>query len=821
MSSRREKVRAVFLAAVMVVSVVGMSAAFAGSAAAQTSETIVVDDDGGSGVDYTSLNDAINNADENDTIDLRAGEYNLSTDVGVNNLTITGPNAGILGNSTERNAEAAVTVSKIELSADNVTIDGLLFTGSSDGFINVSGSGATFENLVAETDGTSTVRLYSTADDAVITNNLFNGDGGNWIINAHQGSTPVDGVEITNNVFRNADKSVIQAKYTNGLISGNTFNNVGEDAIRLVGNVDGTEVTENNIQNTGLDPKNASTPLLSGIVANSPGGTILITDNTFENNRYHLVRFGTTGDLTFDSNSYDSRIDVSDVDVASELIAGEIQPALNYATKDSIVDVGPGTYNESVTIDTANVTLASTAGADETTIVNEDSDGNAIKSKGDGLITARADNVVIDGFTVKTQPEGTTLEGGNTDQVTAAVLATGDNVKVRNNILQHNEISAGNPLVELSGGSAAVDNNVIDSGLLYLPSATNAKVTANSFQGNFAGETISTYNQNVGNLVLNRNDFRDADTGDDYVIQIYNNSGAASINVNNNSFSAGQNGIDNQDSEMLNATANWWGDASGPSGAANGDGAAVSANVTYTPWLDAPVPDGEPVYPTAESVTVDAEFVGAVDDGPVPVTVTNVTDEYGEPVTGTVNVTIGGTHVGEVTVEDGDSVADATVDPTALDATTEPGEYAVSLQNVTFDGATKTVEVADGTVDVVHEVRTVEDGEGWTGLSVPQPATLSFDSGDGEGDIATYNESAGTYDNDPTIEEGELLGGEQLHQGMYAAAEGDDLRVGYTFETESLESPGSVPMDQGWHLVSTNFDISDRAGNDTFGSEAG
>ena len=45
----------------------------------------------------------------------------------------------------------------------------------------------------------------------------------------------------------------------------------------------------------------------------------------------------------------------------------------------------------------------------------------------------------------------------------------------------------------------------------------------------------------------------------------------------------------------VDATLNWWGDLSGPSGAGSGKGDAVSTNVIYSPWLDVPYPEGKPV----------------------------------------------------------------------------------------------------------------------------------------------------------------------------------------------------------------------------------
>ena len=38
----------------------------------------------------------------------------------------------------------------------------------------------------------------------------------------------------------------------------------------------------------------------------------------------------------------------------------------------------------------------------------------------------------------------------------------------------------------------------------------------------------------------------------------------------------------------VDATHNWWGDASGPSGAGSGIGVPVSTGVNFTPWLTIP-----------------------------------------------------------------------------------------------------------------------------------------------------------------------------------------------------------------------------------------
>jgi len=50
-------------------------------------------------------------------------------------------------------------------------------------------------------------------------------------------------------------------------------------------------------------------------------------------------------------------------------------------------------------------------------------------------------------------------------------------------------------------------------------------------------------------------------------------------------------GLYNSAMEEVDATNNWWGDSSGPSGAGPGTGDEVSENVNYDPWLDSPAWD--------------------------------------------------------------------------------------------------------------------------------------------------------------------------------------------------------------------------------------
>jgi PKD repeat protein len=61
----------------------------------------------------------------------------------------------------------------------------------------------------------------------------------------------------------------------------------------------------------------------------------------------------------------------------------------------------------------------------------------------------------------------------------------------------------------------------------------------------------------------------------------------------NDIFDNDEYGVYNESGYMVDATGNWWGDASGPSGRGPGSGDAVSEDVDYEPWLSAPCGEEE------------------------------------------------------------------------------------------------------------------------------------------------------------------------------------------------------------------------------------
>ncbi len=66
-------------------------------------------------------------------------------------------------------------------------------------------------------------------------------------------------------------------------------------------------------------------------------------------------------------------------------------------------------------------------------------------------------------------------------------------------------------------------------------------------------------------------------------------------------------GVANGEGETLSARENWWGNPSGPGGAAPGTGDRVTSGVDYCPWLDQTAPQGMPVSPSGSYATTSTD----------------------------------------------------------------------------------------------------------------------------------------------------------------------------------------------------------------------
>ena len=129
---------------------------------------------------------AIDEADEDDAIDVAPGQYEESVSVDTSGLSIVGPNAGVAGNDPARGAPAVIRGEESEYP------------------VRISSSGVTFDGLEVEpafdaTSGTDNEAVLITETDVTVQNTAisnFNGDGQEAIgIAVFNDGT--DGIDVT------------------------------------------------------------------------------------------------------------------------------------------------------------------------------------------------------------------------------------------------------------------------------------------------------------------------------------------------------------------------------------------------------------------------------------------------------------------------------------------------------------------------------------------------------------------------------------------------------------------------------------------------
>ena len=174
------------------------------------------------------------------------------------------------------------------------------------------------------------------------------------------------------------------------------------------------------------------------------------------------------------------------------------------------------------------------------------------------------------------------------------------------NEITYNHISGivGKNAIQYWGGpGATISHNVIDGeNTMYDGIWLDAAADGSTVSNNQISDTIyAGINVRGGctDATVTYNDVSGCGTG------IETHAGATGALVNYNNIAGNSWGVSNYDSATLDATNNWWGHASGPSGDNGrtnnkgkviGKGDAVSANVEWDPWLPQPV-DHTPHHP--------------------------------------------------------------------------------------------------------------------------------------------------------------------------------------------------------------------------------
>ncbi len=321
----------------------------------------------------------------------------------------------------------------------------------------------------------------------------------------------------------------------------------------------------------------------------------------------------------------------NDTHDSGEPIFVTIQDAIDAAFDGDIIVAGPGTYNANLVIDKSGITLRSIKGRDKTTIVHQSDSEIGVDFR------AGADNCVLGGeaghgFTMKKDSAGCVIQ--LTDAPSGVVIS--DNT-IDNTGLSSIGIVGADGLLQVIKNKFIADEGDCS---VYGWSATNMTVFGNTFTGPgkvsgcavqfdgmnasyIANNTIDGYgtgiflqtveeSAGVSDVTISNNrvrycvkgvrlgfdpegnaEVRDVTVTDNELsfntVGIYvsdsNDVVADTFVIKDNRITENTDGLTNaNDVYDVDATLNWWGDPSGPSGEGTGSGDTVSVKVDYDPW---------------------------------------------------------------------------------------------------------------------------------------------------------------------------------------------------------------------------------------------
>jgi len=729
-----------------------------------------------------SIQAVIDVAKNGDVIEVAAGTYNESLTIG-KELTLRGPNAGIsAGVNAESRKDEAIIVAQSTIVAifvnqaniGSVTVDGFrvadnsawVWGGIGQGSSAREGTTVHFLNNIVEApptvaekgypiqvtgDGSTVIgnRIQAThmthedwsaagisvsnASNVFVENNLIIGHSGSdaGITVQNTGVVPAN-ITINSNEIRETEWGIYISAYK--------------------GNLGPVDITNNHIQNNnyGLRLTNFD---------NEENQIFLrdVSNNTFNNNTqqvsYHEsfddeTTLGVLGDILSD-NTFDRAVVVRENPIVVPTIFSSIQDAINAASDGNTVEVYPGTYTENFNIDVPNLTLRSKESRDVTTI---DANGAFAAI----TVSSNLGDVTVQGFTVENyvaigvgqsrfQNEGTAFHVLNnrvnpplvTTQHGNSIQVTGDGSTVIENILSVTHLDSqdysGSGILVYIGDNILVKGNHVsavpngDRGIVVLggsvydsPNITQSAIIRDNIIENCEiGIMISA---DAHNTILEENTVLNNTVG----IKVQDHEGLVPINsiVNFNSIVGNTaDGIVNDSIETLDATSNWWGNVTGPSGFGSGLGDSVSANVDYCPWLDSI--NGDPVESCDLTTRPIVQITSPNEDdyfsGTIDVEV-EASDHFG---IGSYYIRLWegaphqGTHVGNCQQAlGGTNLGTERTDTCTFEISTLPdGEYHITAQyqGILARGGEDTLRVnIDNTLPIV-ELTSVEAGEFYRG----------------------------------------------------------------------------------------------------------
>jgi parallel beta-helix repeat protein len=480
-----------------------------------------------------------------------------------------------------------------------------------------------------------------------------------------------------------------------------------------------------------------------------------------------------------------------------------IQEAIDAASDGDTIMVAAGLYKESVVIDKSLTLKGAQAGVDartrsgDETIIEPD---NPDEQTGIEIVCDADRIVVIDGLTVQNARHGITAP-----EFTTAVAA---DIIVRNvralNLVKfaismaftmeatveycyvedaQYGINAGvydpfpptvasfrnNELVNVEFGITGYLEDSLIEGNLVKDFATggtgisgqflNTEIKSNTVTGYVDGAGLTFESHYARYLSENVNVEGNTFTGNSLGIYVFDTqTELIGITVNfNNIADNSWYGVWNEGGETLDATKNWWGDATGPSGIGPGDGDEVSTKVFYSPWLGAEL-GTEPMVWVMDTTSFIQVAIDAADPGD---TIIVTEGEYGEDLNIDKSLTLqsaGGVEVtiisGSVSIELEAEIVFLGGDDAGFTVDADGGDFAiwlsiydgseVTLSHNILTGAKEGITTRSGLLDnstvTIEDNKIYENDYGVYLESVVGESTvlIKFNSLAGNGDYGLY-----------------------------------------------------------------------------------
>ncbi|WMW24959.1 NosD domain-containing protein [Methanolobus sediminis] len=415
--------------------------------------TITVDDDGGA--DYTSIQDAVNNATKGDTILVYPGMYyeNVVVD---KQLNITSTD----GASVTHVIAASAFDHVFYITADGVTINGF----------NVSGATGSHE---------AGIQVFGSSYNKLTNNNISNNRNGIYLSNS------CSNILTNNTAARNYNYGIVLSYDCNdNLIYNNLFNNdvnAGFNGINIH--------NEWNIEKTA-GPNIMGGPYLGGNCWEKPDGTGF--SQTYYDADFDGICDGSyvVGVDNMDYGPLTPYGGVVTVDDSGGADYTSIKAAIDASNTNATILVYPGTYIENVNVG-KQLKIMSTDGASVTHVI--------AASAYDHVFEIVSDNVTISGFNISGASEDSGIYGSSLHNVILAnnnvayntygihLYGSAKNKLLNNNVVENSYIG-----IELadSGSNTLINNTVAKNswyGIRLWYSNNHVLTNNNAVNNNFSG----------------------------------------------------------------------------------------------------------------------------------------------------------------------------------------------------------------------------------------------------------------------------------------------------------------------------------------------